>query len=101
MDYTRVGYFQSILEEEGIRTTIKNYGTSAVMGEIPFTEVYPELWVLDDGEFERAMGLVRAELDAPPPPATAEWTCPKCGSTVDAGFTECWKCGAGNTPAGN
>src|SRR4051794_19956627 len=21
------------------------------------------------------------------------WTCPKCGSTVDAGFDVCWQCG--------
>ena len=92
-DYTRVGYFQSILEEEGIRTTIKNYGASAAMGELPFTEVFPELWILDDGQFDRAMKLVREELDTPPTPSTEEWKCPRCGSTVDAGFTKCWKCG--------
>ena len=94
MEYTRVGYFQSILEGEGIRTTIKNYGASTAMGELPFTEVFPELWVLDDQDFERAAKLIRDELDEPPKPKTGEWTCSKCGSVVDAGYSECWKCGA-------
>ena len=94
MEYTRVGYFQSILEAEGIRTTVQNYGVSTAMGELPFTEVFPELWVLDDQDCERALRLIRKELEEPPKPKIGEWTCSKCGSTVDAGYMECWKCGA-------
>ena len=45
-DLARVGHFQSALAAAGIRTLLKNQFMSSVMGEIPFVEVMPELWVL-------------------------------------------------------
>jgi len=95
LDFTHVGYYQSILEEAGIPTHIKNLGASSVMGEVPFTEVYPELWVVRDEDYERALDLLKPYDTAKPDPAreAAPWVCPACGSKVDGVFTECWNCG--------
>ncbi len=46
------------LEQAGIRCMIKNQRSSSLAGEIPFTEVYPELWVIQDEEYDRAQRLL-------------------------------------------
>ena len=91
IDFSRVGQFQSILENEGIPTHIKNLGSSAGMGEIPFIEIWPELWVVNDDEHERALEIVKSY--APPETETqTDWTCPGCDETVGKEFGECWNC---------
>ncbi|MCH6257572.1 DUF2007 domain-containing protein [Puniceicoccaceae bacterium K14] len=92
MDFTHVGHFQSVLEGEGIQTTVRNKNASGVMGEIPFTEVWPELWVLNDSDEEKAQTIIK-EFNSSSKSRTAAWTCPKCDSEVDEGFSECWNCG--------
>jgi hypothetical protein len=94
-DFTRVGYFQSILEEAGIPTFLKNLGASMGMGEIPFVEVYPELWIVNDVDYERAIDVLEPYYQHEAEAANApEWICSACGVEVDGGFDECWKCGA-------
>lgn len=59
-----LGYYQSLLEEAEIKTLVKNEYSQLAMGEIPFTQVYPELWVIDSEDYERALGLIRAVRDS-------------------------------------
>lgn len=91
IDFARVGHYQSILESEGIRTYIKNSGASIGMGEIPFTQLFPELWVTDDADYGRALEVLRPyhqnEFEENP-----DWECPKCGEAVEGIFGECWNC---------
>ena len=61
-DLTRVGHFQSALAAAGIRTLLKNQFMSSVMGEIPFVEVMPELWVLEEADLPRAQALIEKSL---------------------------------------
>lgn len=57
-DIILVGYYQSVLESEGIGTFMKNqFGTSGA-GELPFVEVVPQLWVLNDADAGRARNLI-------------------------------------------
>ena len=85
IDFTIVGHLQSVLEAEGIRTEIRNEGASRAAGELPISEVYPELWVLDNADEARAKA-----------PTSPDWTCPVCKERVEGVFSECWNCG---TPA--
>lgn len=92
IDFGRVGHFQSILESAGIVTEIRNLGASVGAGEIPFHEVFPELWVVNDNDKERALDLLRGYV----PPETgqlSDWTCPNCSEGVEKEFGECWNCG--------
>ncbi len=78
-----------MLEEQGIACTIRNQYASIARGEIPFTDTWPELWVLNDAEADKA----RALLDAQPAADKGEdWTCPECGERIEAQFTSCWNC---------
>ncbi|MES2658981.1 MAG: DUF2007 domain-containing protein [Verrucomicrobiota bacterium] len=95
IDFTIVGHMGSLLESEGIPCEIRNAGAAGLAGEIPHTQVYPELWVLDKLDEPRAREIIRAyrDKDAATPNAP-DWTCPKCGETVDGVYAECWNCGA-------
>jgi len=85
------GLLKERLEQEGIACMLRNEELFAAMGEIPFLELRPELWVLDDEVLPRARLLVKswlaADKDAVP------WICPHCGERLEGQFGACWKCG--------
>ncbi len=91
-DFSRVGQMQSLLESHGIKTFIKNQYGSSVMGEVPFVEVIPQLYVLDEKDLVQAKQLL--QLDLPVEQPEADWVCDKCGAEVDGTFDRCWKCGS-------
>jgi hypothetical protein len=77
-DLSHVGQLQSMLESHGIRTFIKNQYASSVMGEVPFIEICPQLYVLKAHEVERALQLL--QMDAPTTQVHEEdWVCARCG----------------------
>lgn len=90
-DFSRVGQMQSLLESHGIKTFIKNQYGSSVMGEVPFVEVVPQLFVLEQKDLARAKELLL--LDLPVDEAEEGWVCPECGVDVEGTFHKCWKCG--------
>jgi hypothetical protein len=91
-----VGQLQSLLEANGIRTFLKNEFAAGALGELPFVEVCPQLFVLKPVDLPEANRLIRetAPLFASPEPGTP-WTCAKCGAEVNGELAVCWKCGAG------
>ena len=91
-DITLVGHYQSVLESNDIATFMKNqFGTSGA-GELPFVEVIPQLWVLNEADVERARVLIN-ELHEPESPGMSHpWVCPDCGTQQEAAFTHCWNC---------
>ncbi len=91
-DLARVGHIQSVLASAGIRTLLKNQFMSSVMGEIPFVEVLPELWILDDRDLGRAQELIRNLLEQPVEDLP-DWECGSCGTAVASVFSHCWNCG--------
>ena len=91
-DITLVGHYQSVLASYDIATFLKNqFGTSGA-GELPFIEVVPQLWVLNDDDLERAQALIKELQGAPALEGSMAWTCIKCGTPQEAAFTHCWKC---------
>jgi hypothetical protein len=92
-ELSKVGQFQSVLEAAGIHTHLKNQFTSSVLGEIPFVEAMPELWILEDDDLVVARRLIEELLSTNDDPGP-EWTCAECDSVVDGVFGRCWKCNA-------
>jgi hypothetical protein len=90
-DFSRVGQLQSLLESQGIQTFLKNEFGSSVVGELPFVEVIPQLFVLEPKDLPRARELIEQEATGNAP--GEDWVCPKCGAEVDGGFSSCWNCG--------
>ena len=86
-----VQHYKNLLEAEGIRTHIRNEHFGSILGEMPFTDTWPQLWVLNDLDYDRAKQLIEgAALDESPP----AWRCRKCGEENEGQFAACWNCGA-------
>ena len=92
-DYTRVGLYQSVLDTAGIPNFIRNQYTNNTMTEIPSGLFFPALCVLHDGDYDRAMQILR-EFHSAPAVNAADWRCPKCAEEVPGNFELCWQCGA-------
>jgi rubrerythrin len=91
-DITLVGHYQSVLESQGIATFMKNqFGTSGA-GELPFVEVIPQLWVLNEADAGRAADLIRELHETTGNEPLQAWVCRACGSEIEPAFTHCWKC---------
>jgi len=88
--------FATLLKErfttEGVVCLVRNDELSTALGEIPFVECYPELWVVDDEVYPRARLLLEQWL-AEAAEISPEWTCSKCDERIEGQFQSCWKCG--------
>ena len=95
-DYTRVGYFESVLKQAGIRCFIQNAYSHNLLTGIPSHLFYPKLCIIDDGDYDAALELLQPlhQKELPGALPRADWTCPHCGEAVPAGFDQCWKCDA-------
>jgi hypothetical protein len=80
------------LEDAGIQCLIKNQYASSLAGEVPFAEVFPELWLVQDEDLSQARELLDQWKDQDV--QGHRWTCKNCGEGHGAQYTECWKCGA-------
>jgi hypothetical protein len=87
-----INHYKNLLAAEGIPTEVRNEHLGSVMGEIPFFETWPQLWVVNDLDYDHAMELIES-VDAGCP--TEPWMCKACGEQNEGQFSVCWKC---NTP---
>ena len=92
-----VGHFKNVLEQNGIACIVKNEQLSGALGEVPFLECLPELWVIEDADFEAAENVL-AGLKSAPVDGKA-WRCRHCKEMNDAAFAACWNCGEADDEA--
>lgn len=90
-DRAEAGLMKDRLEGEGISCLVRNEQLFAALGEIPFLECSPELWVVDDEVWPRAKLLLDSWFKTGE--SGASWDCPSCGETLEGQFGACWKCG--------
>jgi hypothetical protein len=83
---------RSTLEEEGVACVVRHELLSVAKGDVPPTECYPELWIVDDADYSKAEGIMDDWRRSAPAPH-APWVCPHCRETMEGQFTSCWKCG--------
>jgi hypothetical protein len=83
---------KDLVEKAFIPFVIRNEYLSAASGAIPFTECYPELWILNDEHYPRAKEVLDQWL-APQNQKPDSWVCPRCEEEIESQFTSCWKCG--------
>ena len=89
----QVGLLKDLVEKAFIPCVIRNEYLSAASGGIPFTECYPELWILNDEHYARAKDVLDQWL-APQNQKPDSWACPRCEERIEGQFTSCWKCGS-------
>jgi hypothetical protein len=91
-DYTRVGFYKSILDEAGIPNLVRNEATHSSMSELPSPIFFPALCVLHDEDYGRAMQLL-SQIHYAPAEVLPDWSCAKCNAEVPGNFDSCWQCG--------
>src|ERR1051325_8517957 len=90
-DPLMISHLKNVLSSYGIRSVTRKIDLISAAGEIPPTECWPELWVIDDEKAARAKSLLRKTL-APLASVKKPWRCAGCGEDIEGQFTECWNC---------
>ena len=87
-----INHYKNVLDAEGIPSEIRNAILGGIAGEMPLDQVWPELWVVDDLNYDRAKQLIDETVieESPHEP----WKCRKCGEENEGQFAACWNCGA-------
>ncbi len=78
------------LSSLGITTHIFNANAAGAMGEVPFMQAQPEVWIDDDTQEAHAREVLAGLRDAP---LRAEKRCVHCGELNPGNFLSCWQCG--------
>ncbi len=88
-----VGFVRQVLDDDAIPCIVRNDFLGGGAGDLPVNETWPEIWVIENRDFERALALVDAVLatDQAGKPA---WRCTSCDELMEGQFTDCWRCGA-------
>jgi hypothetical protein len=92
-DNVQLELLKSVLERSRIEYLAKGENMFAIAGGVPFTECYPELWIVDDSDFARARKLLNVWLE-PSADVPASWRCENCKELIEGQFDLCWRCEA-------
>jgi len=79
------------LEQNNIKAIILNQFTQGALGELPFTQAYPEIWVEENNK-ERAIALIESFEKLPLNDNTI--FCSQCNEVNPENFETCWSCGS-------
>ena len=83
---------KDLLEKKGIQAIVKNEMLSGGIGELPPTEVWPELWVVNNEDKSPAKRIVECFLNSIKS-EPEDWVCSHCGEKIEGQFNICWNCG--------
>jgi hypothetical protein len=84
-----VGNARNIVQRAGIEVVLKNEYAGGGVGELAPLDTWPELWVVEDSNYDRAQRLLAEALASP---QAGPWRCRVCNELNDAAFELCWKC---------
>ena len=91
-DSLMVWHLKNVLEIHGIHPILKGEYLTGVAGEVPPIECWPEIWVVEDSQYDYARKIIETALNSKDSPSQP-WKCSGCGEEIDGQFTECWSCG--------
>jgi hypothetical protein len=84
-------HYAGALRAAGIDCEVRNTALSGALGEIPFLECAPQIWIrnaLDEARAREFISQLRLPVSGDP------WTCAKCGEVLEPQFSQCWNCGS-------
>ena len=93
----RVTRYRDILKSAGIETLVRNENLSVTDAPIP--EFFPNLCVLNDEEFPRAVHVIKEHDRKMAEGSGINVTCPSCGEINPGNFDICFNCQEPLTPS--
>lgn len=85
------------LTKRGVSVHVQGMDLHSAAGELP-PDLPVTVWVVDDRDYAMALRLIE-HYQTPPPPDAQDWSCSRCGETIEAQFALCWNCGTPNRTA--
>lgn len=80
------------LEVNNIDAFIKNEFSQSLAGEVPFLEVLPEVWLLNESSIEQAKSVYKETLTNFNIQPDMRWQCQFCNEWNEQSFEICWQC---------
>jgi len=78
------------LESVGINGWVFNENAQGAIGELPVTETWPNVWIVQNHQFRAA----RAVIERFESSSESELLCNSCGEISPGRFEVCWQCRA-------
>lgn len=84
-----VNNIKNLLQQASIEVMLKNEFASGGAGDLSPFDTWPELWLINDSDFENANQIIDSSISKP---GSKDWICEQCGESNDASFDFCWSC---------
>ena len=83
---------RNLLEQAGIEAHVFNENAQSGVGQLPVMEAYPQVWIVNEHDLERARRIVEAFEQMPA--IRSNLRCDRCSEDNPTTFQLCWNCGA-------
>jgi hypothetical protein len=83
-----VNNVKNLIESHKIEVFLKNEYAQGAAGAISTFDAWPEIWVVNNSDFERVKEIVKSSQGK----STDDWICENCSETNDPSFEICWNC---------
>lgn len=87
---------KNLLAINGIESFVKNEHTIPAGARHGISNIFHELWVVNDQDYQKAVGIIDTEIENPP--QKQSWLCAHCNEENDGSFEICWQCHSEQTP---
>lgn len=81
---------KNILALNNIESFVKNEHTIPAGARHGISNIFHELWILNDKDLVKAAAVIDREIDNPVPKAS--WVCGHCKEENEGSFDVCWQC---------
>lgn len=81
---------KNILSLNDIESFVKNEHVIPNGARHGINNIFLELWINHDKDYEKASVIIDSEIENPEPKDS--WLCTKCHEENDGSFEICWKC---------
>jgi len=83
-------HYANVLRAGGFECEVRRTALYGAMGEIPWPDCAPEIWLRHDAEEHLAARLLEELKHAD---QGESWRCAACGESLEPQFGACWRCG--------
>ncbi|OFE13486.1 hypothetical protein PHACT_10330 [Pseudohongiella acticola] len=81
---------RNILAMNDIESFVKNEHTIPAGARHGINNIFHELWILNDQDYDKAAALIDTEIENPI--VRDPWVCGDCNEENEGSFDVCWKC---------
>lgn len=90
-DIIEARLLDSILRSQGLSSIVRNESLQGGIGELPYVEIWPEIWITNLNDWDAAQEFLRGFTKTNP---AKDWVCSNCQESNPGSFQTCWSCGA-------